>query len=394
MGVERNPRLIRVANIVEEGKLGGPQIRIIAAALAMQGRVDTTVIMPFENSERFRERCDAYGVKYKAMSISRITKEWRVALRYVFFSIFEIARIVIFLKQEKFDLIHVSGGSWQYKGVIAGKIAGIKVLWHLNDTSNPAFFRRLFSMMSRFSDAFIFASERSKSYYGSLIREGVPEFVIPAPVDTEVFDPVSVSAYSGELISRLKDKVLIGTVANVNPVKGLEDLIKTAEQFNKLNNNVCFVVIGAIYPNQKKFYEKLQRLAEQLFVENVLFLGAQSDIKGLLKVIDVYLCSSLAESSPVAVWEAMAMGKPIVSTNVGDVPVYVEDGVNGFVVDVGDCKGMADRLSRYVSDERLRKEHGYRSREVSINSLDVKLCAERHIQAYSAFVPEKYPHQH
>ena len=115
MGLELANSHIRVANIIEEGKLGGPQIRIVMVASAMREDVDTTVIMPFENSKMFRDQCNANGVKYKAMSISRITTEWRAALHYIIFSIFEIAKIVRFLKREKFDLVHVSGGSWQYK---------------------------------------------------------------------------------------------------------------------------------------------------------------------------------------------------------------------------------------------------------------------------------------
>ena len=387
MGLRLEKRPFRVANIIEEGKLGGPQIRIMMAAASMKERVDTTVIMPIENSERFRDRCDAEGIEYIAMPISRITTEWRVAIRYLLFSIFEIVRIVRFLKQEKFDLIHVSGGSWQYKGVIAGKLAGIKVVWHLNDTSMPALFRRLFSIISRYVDGFIFASQRSKEYYGTLVTRKVPEFVVPAPVDTAAFSPTSVTAYSGGLIEQLRDKVVVGTVANVNPVKGLEYLVQAAAQINNRNRDVCFIVVGAIYKNQTKYYDKLQVLAAKLSADNILFLGAQSDIKGLLKIMDIYLCSSVAESSPIAVWEAMAMVKPIVSTDVGDVPIYIEDGMNGYVVDVGDIDKMTERLSLYIEDRYLRQEHGARAREVSVNNLDVRLCAERHIEAYSAFVP-------
>ena len=383
MGIDKK-RPLRVANIIEDGKLGGPQIRIIAAAAAMKNEVDTTVIMPIENSDKFRERCDTEGIKYKAMSISRITKEWRVALRYVFFSIFEIARIVRFLKREKFDLIHVSGGSWQYKGVIAGKLAGIKVLWHLNDTSMPTLFRYLFSIMSPLADGFIFSSERSREYYGDLVKSKGQQFLIPAPVDTVSFDPSTVKPYDGGLTSQLKDKVVIMTVANVNPIKGLECLIKTAADVNKSNSDVCFVVVGAIHDNQKNLYEHLLNLENQLSVKNVMFIGAQSDIKGLLQISDIYLCTSLAESSPIAVWEAMAMGKPVVSTDVGDVPIHVKDGQSGYIVNVDDFIALAERLSRYIQEPKIRLEHGKCLRKAAVNDLDIKLCAKRHVQAYSS----------
>lgn len=46
---------MRIANIVEEGKVGGPQVRIVMVAYALKERVETTVIMPVENSEVFRQ---------------------------------------------------------------------------------------------------------------------------------------------------------------------------------------------------------------------------------------------------------------------------------------------------------------------------------------------------
>ena len=50
------------------------------------------------------------------------------------------------------------------QGVFAAKLAGIQVLWHLNDTSIPLIFRILFSLISKYVDCFVFASERSRQY--------------------------------------------------------------------------------------------------------------------------------------------------------------------------------------------------------------------------------------
>lgn len=395
MGIGKSSRIIRVANIIEEGKLGGPQIRIITVAAKMHDQVETTVIMPTENSEWFVNACISEEIKYKTLPISRITKEWTVALRYIFFSIFEIAQITKLLKSEKFDLIHVSGGSWQYKGVIAGKLANVPVLWHINDTSMPRLLRKLFSIISPMADGFIFASECSKQYYQPILKRALPSFVIPSPVDTMTFNPKVVNPYEGKLKSLFKDKIVIGTVANVNPVKGLEHLIKVASELNDSFQDIYFLVIGAIYQNQSGYFKKLKKLAAELGVENILFLGGQSDIKELLKTIDIYFCSSISESSPIAVWEAMAMGKPVVSTAVGDVPLYIENCINGFVVDVGNIDEMVRCLSIYISEEKLREQHGKLAREVSVRHLDVAHCAYRHIQAYSVvsnITPSNFNH--
>lgn len=374
--------MIKVANIIEEGKLGGPQVRICAVAAALRGQADTTVIIPVENSEAFQLRCDAFGVPYSALPITRITKEWRVAVRYVLFSFFEVLWLARVLKKGGFDIVHVSGGSWQYKGVLAAKLARKKVLWHLNDTSMPGFIRRLFSVISPLADGFIFASERSRAYYDGMVRQDQPEFVIPAPVDGRAFDPSGEYLGENELLDRWTGKFVVGTVANVSPIKGLDVLIRSAAKLKEQGFDVQFVVIGAIYPSQQRYFADLQKLAAELLVDKIEFVGAKGDVRPLMKRFDIYLCSSNSESSPISVWEAMAMAKPVVSTDVGDVPIYVKDGDSGFIVDVGDSDAIAERLARLKENTSMRQKFGENARAIAVRELDVSRCAERHLAAY------------
>ena len=172
----------KVAMVFEEGKLGGPQMYVCRVAYALKGQIETTVILPDENSSSFRKLLAKGEIPYKVFSISRITKELKVALRYVIFSIFEIAKLASYFKNSQFDIIYVSGGAWQYKGVIAGKLAGKQVIWHLNDTCLPWIFRRIFTILSSLPDAYIYASERSRDYYGPLVTASRLEFVIQAQI--------------------------------------------------------------------------------------------------------------------------------------------------------------------------------------------------------------------
>ena len=98
--------------------------------------------------------------------------------------------IVRYLIAEKFDLVHVSGGSWQYKGYIAGKIAGIKIVWELNDSKTPIIFWLLYTLLSSLCDGFIYASNRTCEYYDRYTLNKIKKFIIQSPVDTMQFDPV------------------------------------------------------------------------------------------------------------------------------------------------------------------------------------------------------------
>jgi glycosyltransferase involved in cell wall biosynthesis len=370
---------VKVANIIEEGKLGGPQVRIVNVAAELSDTAPTTVIFPNENSENFKSKCEAVKIPFITLNLSRITTEWKVALRYVFFSAYEVFKLVRIIKKENFDIIHVSGGSWQFKGVLAGRLARKRVLWHLNDTYVPTFIRIFFSVFSRFADGFIFASERTRDYYIDLIPNDKKGYLIPAPVNTKNFCHELIEKHS---IPDCDGKIVVGMVANVNRIKGIDVFVRCAAEVNKITDNIQFVVVGPVYDNQKKYYQSLLELCRDLSVENISFVGGQSDIRPFVNRFDIYLCTSLAESSPISVWEAMSLSKPIISTDVGDVPLYVQPEKNGYITDVGDFKCLAEHVVSLAKDSKKRELFGAESRRIAEKKLDISICAKKHLSAY------------
>ena len=374
--------MIRVANIIEEGKIGGPQIRIVNMANAMAGNVDTTVIMPEHNSATFQKICNDNNVKYKAFPLTRLTREKLVAVRYIIFSVFEIIKLCIYFRKEKFDIIHVSGGSWQYKGVIAGKMSGTKVLWHINDTYAHPFFRKLFSKISYLTDGFVYASNRSLDYYREIVPRHKRSFIIPAPVDTEKFKPkIHYPGYE-ELIISLENKFVIGMVANINPIKGIENFLRLANYINSNSKGCHFVIVGTVYKNQKKYYDKLQRLCSDLDIDNISFVQNCNDVRSILNKVDVYVCSSHSESSPISVWEAISMGKPVVSTDVGDVSLYVKNDINGYIESTENIKVFSMRILSFKNNRRKLEDYGNNSRMIAIKHLDISNSSNKQINAY------------
>jgi glycosyltransferase involved in cell wall biosynthesis len=349
---------MRVANIIEEGKVGGPQIRMVRVAKQLPAYMHTHIIMPRDNSEVFREICEEAGIRYSALVLSCITKRWSVALRYVFNFPIEVFRLRRELIRYKIDLVHISGGSWQYKGFFAAKVTGIPVIWHLNDTSTPVILRALFRFLSRFADGFIFSSYRTREHYESVRILDSPNRIIPAPVDPDRFD--SRVRYSGdeELIKSWNDDIIVGTVANVNPIKDLDTFIRAAAILKESVAGIRFVVLGTIFENQQSYYRRLLRDILERNIDNIEFVGGRSDVRPILSRFDIYVCSSRAESSPISVWEAMAMGKPVVSTSVGDVPRHIRCDDSGYIVAVGDHSRMAENISKLALDERLRTKFG------------------------------------
>jgi len=382
MGIGKTLNKLRVANIIEEGKVGGPQIRILNVAKAMKAEIDTTVIMPNENSEPFQKLLDENDVSYKTFWMSRITKEVLIALRYFVFFPYEIARLAIYFHKEKFDIVHVSGGSWQYKGFLAAKLTGIKVIWHLNDTMMPLIFKVIFGLLSKYADSYIYASERTKSYYEKYCDKSKSSAVIPAPVDTIKFSQDYEIKLDRDFEQICHEKMVVGMVANINPVKGIDTFVKVARTFSESMPEVVFVVVGPTHKNQLEYFKSVKKINSMKPIGNVVFLDAREDVRPFLKRFDIYLCTSRAESSPLSVWEAMSMGKPIVSTNVGDVPLYVKHKINGFIAETEDYKSLGSYIAILLQKPSMRTAFGQNSREIAINELDISICSKRHIDAY------------
>lgn len=375
------PGDLRVANIIEEGKLGGPQVRMVRVAAALRGRAETLIVMPRANSAPFRALCKEVGVPYHVLPLTRITKEWRAALAYILFSPIEVVRLARLFRREGVDLVHASGGSWQVKAVIAARLAGVPSVWHLNDTAMPGWVRRLFRLVQPLANSFIFASHRSRAYYGRLVASGRPEAVVPATVDPSRFDPDLVLSGDDDLIASWGTTPVIGTIANINPVKGLETLIEATAKLNGQVPTLRLVIVGPAYQRQRGYAERLRKLAAKLGV-TAEWVGARADVRPLLRRMDVYICSSLAESSPVSVWEAMAMARPVVSTDVGDVARHLRDGESGFIVPVGDAEAMAKRIGRLLDEPELCARMGRTAREIAKSTFSPGAIADKTLYIY------------
>ena len=386
MGLAETSRPLRIANIIEEGRWGGPQKRITLVSAALKAHaVETVVLLPKKESEHFQQELDKEGVAWKTLSLHRLGRGWKTLVIYALTFFFDVFTIWRLLRRGSYDAIHVSGGAWQLKGAIAGRLSGTPVIWHLNDTQMPTVLVMLFNIMGRLADGFFVAANRVRRYYidGTALAK-TPVHLIPAPVVTANYSP-EVAAGDDQIANFPAPRIV--TIANVNPIKGLKTLIDAAALLKKGLVDFSVVVVGAQYSSQRVHFKQLQTMIKAASLDNnIHFVGARKNVASVLKSADTFVCASFAEASPMAVWEAMSMGCAIVSTDVGDVSEYIKSGENGFVVPVGDAQAMADAITRLAADAVLRKEFGLRAREVACRALDISVIAEKTACAYRAII--------
>ncbi len=370
---------LRVANILEEAHIGGPQLRVTVVADKIRNEIETTVILPIKNSTNFESILLNKKIKYKKVFLSKITKKFTLAAKYILLSPFELILLIFYFRKRNFDIIHVSGGAWQFKSMIAAKLSHTKVIWHLNDTYMPKFIRLIFYLLRNYPDAYIFSSNKTKLYYGNILKDvNNTQVVIQAPVDTKFFKPIK--DFKPKNI--LHEKIIVGTIANINPIKGIDIFIEIASKLNCISTNFEFIIYGSVPITQKKYYKKLTKLIIKNNLKNIKFIGNVESTKSYLDNLDIYLCTSKYESSPLSVWEAMSMGKVVISSDVGDVGHFLNSNGYNSVVNVGDIEGYVISIMKFVKDQNLSYKYGLHLRDISKKYLDVNICSNHHKKIY------------
>lgn len=373
---------IKVINITEEGRYGGPQKRIceVASRLKHLG-VETYVIFPDTDSERFTEQLKDNGIHHYPLKITRLSNSKCGMINYLLSFIPEVFRIRKKIKQLNPDVVHCNG-AYQVKGVIASKLAGVTSVWHMNDTQFTGIVMTLFKMVSSlFGDQYIGASKKALHHYKPNI-EATTDNIIQAPIDTEGFDPNTIKA--SPLLEKSK-KIKIITVGNINKIKGYDTLIKAVHIINSQyggKSKIEFYVAGMFLDNLKEYTEGLMHEKEKLQLDNLFFLGGRRDVDELLSSADIYVCPSDFEASPISVWEAMSMGLPIVATDVGDVWEIFSIRESGYVVPTKDANAMAEKINELCMSKKSRVELGAKARETALDTLDLNICVKKHAKLY------------
>jgi glycosyltransferase involved in cell wall biosynthesis len=158
---------------------------------------------------------------------------------------------------------------------------------------------------------------------------------------------------------RPNDKV-IGVIAQLIPRKGHRYLIKAAPTILDHYPETRFLFFG-----QGPLQRDLEQLSKSLHMaDKVHFAGFRTDLNRILPCLDLVVHPATMEGLGVSLLQAAAAGMPIVATRVGGIPEIVHDGVNGYLVDVGDTQAIVDAVLTLLHNPRKAKHLGQAGREI------------------------------
>jgi glycosyltransferase involved in cell wall biosynthesis len=271
--------------------------------------------------------------------------------RYV--AVYHLGRL---LRDQCIDLIFCHG-MWQVPlTCLAGKIANIPVVSRIGAILPTEDSRRVKEYWLCYPERLLFISEAVRD---SFVHAGVPMEKaqlmyagVEAPRESH-FDRTAVRRSLG----LTGDEFVVGCVARLDPLKGYYYLFKALPLIQQQVPNVKCVLVGD-EPNLFSRDTVLGWVKELKVEKIVVFSGWQTHVCDYLAVMDIFCFPTLYEAFGIALIEAMAMGLPVVASQVGGVPEIVKEGETGFLVPPMNHQAIADRVTKLLKDDDLRRKMG------------------------------------
>jgi len=191
-------------------------------------------------------------------------------------------------------------------------------------------------------------------------------------IDERIYHKTAVTSLKEQLQIKDDEKVIIH-VSNFRPVKRVNDVIET------------FAKISAVMPAKLLLVGDgpemtiVCKLVRQLSLEEkVIFLGKQENLEELYSISDLMLLLSEKESFGLVALEAMACGVPCIGTNVGGIPEVIEQGVSGYICEVGDLEDISRKAISLLSDFDLHQKMSLKA----LDTVKTKFRADRIVEQY------------
>ena len=288
----------------------------------------------------------------------------------------ELKRI---FRERAFDIVHTHSSKAGIIGRYAARRANVPHVVHTIhgmsfNRTQPALVRGFYAMLerraARWTEAFVcVADAMTEQAVAAGIAPRERFATIRSGIETDRYQPNK--ATRSEVRARWgfqRSAVVIGTVARLFRNKGYEQLLKAMPAIAAKCPNARFVWVGD-GANRNEYLAELERLNLRDRV-HLTGLVPPDDIPTLMNGLDVLVHASQWEGLPRALVQASLSAVPVVSFDNDGAPEAVEDGVTGYLVPLGDCEQLGDRVTALCSDADLRTRFGAAARNKCLMEFD------------------------
>lgn len=226
-----------------------------------------------------------------------------------------------------------------------------------------------------FSDAIIAVSPAAKD---NLLALGAYEKKIHVifngmPAARECLDEEKIKLR--EKYNIQKDAFVLAQIARLTEVKGQEDVLNAAKEFDK---NIIVLMAG-----DGDLKEKLRQRIKNENINNVRLLGFITEVEEIINIMDVQISASFGtEATSLALIQGMSVGKPAVVTDYGGNPYVIDNGENGLVVPTRSVSAMVDAVNKIATSPEIYEKISNNARKIYESRFTLELMVKNTANLY------------
>lgn len=257
-----------------------------------------------------------------------------------------------FVKQNKIGIVHAHSTSIFLAFLLKLSRPSIQLVWHDHYGDSEFLSKRPslgLKIMSSFINGIVSVNQKLKLWAKQQLRF---ENVIYLPnfpsKEKEVSKQTILKGIQGKRILCL---------ANLRAQKNHFLLLEVAKKMKLTHPEWTFHLVGKDF--EDNYSVQLKELIVELKLENTVFIyGSKEDVQNILGQATIGILTSQSEGLPVAILEYGLQKKAVVVTNVGEIYLLVQNGLNGLLVETGNVSSFYDSLVKLIENEKLQKSLG------------------------------------
>jgi glycosyltransferase involved in cell wall biosynthesis len=307
--------------------------------------------------------------------------------------------LVRYLKRGHFDIVHTHTPKAGLLIPLAARIAGVPCVFHTvhgflfhDRMRKPRWLAGWLAekFTSLWVDGLLFQSQED--------CDNAPRLhIVPRDRCFYIGNGVEVNRYlSADGDARVQARALlnipvsefvIGFAGRLVREKGIEDLLRSVEQFISGKERIRLVVVGALEEDDQSDSLRAADLDNWQHRLPVMFLGYREDLHRLFSAMDVFVLPSYREGLPRALTEASLAGVPMIATDIRGNREVVQHQVSGLLYPPGDLDGLLNALEDVYSHPESALERAKRAQRNSVERFDETAVTRRIVAVYRHFVP-------
>lgn len=330
---------------------GGGEFFVYQLAKILQYRDYPVTVSCLNDTELFKKCSDA-GIPLFPVDYPRNSTK----------GAFKIAKILAgYIKQNRIEIVHSNTNFDRTAGAVAAKLAGIKHVTSIHSLQSIQHNVTHFIRNRMLTHHFIADGEKIRDM---LVKEDKIDSskisILHLGIEYDNGNDETGRKKIRNEFNIADEHILIGNTARMVEFKGQEYLVKAFAEVVKENENTRLMLVG-----DGELMEYLQKLSAELGIKDkIIFTGFRKDMYEMYSAIDIYAHTSVeggGEAFPFALIHALQKNLPLVVTNVGSMPLMVNDGVNGYLLPEKNSEKISEALKKLIQNKNLRAEMGKNS---------------------------------